>query len=336
MMNSEKACLYHDNKLCFQQLSRDIQHSKLIPRPYVYRLAMAVCSCRRQKPNLQSLLQASDLNKIILFIQDQLQHRQSHLKSFLNSELQKGISLDKYSLCMLLYVINQSYQNRSYEFLQGRGPGMEKPKNVNVQKPNKQKVCEMAVKKTLKKLKSKAESTIPIFPGNLMQLRETDCFKKLIFEHRRHIVLMFNKVANQRTYADKKASSHVIIHYSDPGTLSTFKSRLWSAAVEIQAAVDKKRLCFITCQCTIVLACAVKETRQKDFTLKLKKRKCSQTSPSPLIEGQCYNCQGPFEGLKHSDSCKHHPGFIRDAVWTCCGEEAKKTKAFHQTHQETG
>ncbi|XP_033755296.1 uncharacterized protein LOC117338175 isoform X2 [Pecten maximus] len=83
-------------------------------------------------------------------------------------------------------------------------------------------------------------------------------------------------------------------------------------------------------------ACAVKEERQTDFTRKLKKRRGSPPTSSPLADGQCFNCLGIFEGLRGSGSCQHHPGFLKDVVWTCCGKEANTTKPCYKDHQETG
>ncbi|OWF37388.1 hypothetical protein KP79_PYT13991 [Mizuhopecten yessoensis] len=337
-----------------KQLCRDIQHAKLIPRPYVYRLGMAVCSCRRKKPDLQGLLKSSDLRTIVSAIQDKVNSKteQKFLKTFLDSELMKGVSLNNYSVCMLLYVIYQSCQNNTYEFLQGSSRAVERPPKAKGEKVRKQNVYEMAVKKRLKKLNSKQESTVKIFPGNLGQLRETESYKQLVYEYKRDIVMKFNKDANDRAFTNGTTATQVIIHYTDLGKLASFKSRLNSVAGEIQGEMDRTRMVRLNNRRARVLrrgynrgsdesdlttaACAIKETRQKDFHQKLKKGGRSPPTPSPLTGGHCFNCLGTFEGLRDSGPCQHHPGFVKDEVWTCCGEKVDKTKPIHEDHQETG
>ncbi|XP_060077046.1 uncharacterized protein LOC132556628 [Ylistrum balloti] len=348
-MDINTICLYHNDKLAFQQLSRDIQHAKLIPRPYVYRLGMAVCSCRRKKPDIKGLLQSSDLHIIISSVQEKLHsnEEQKFLKNFLNSEVVKGISTDNYSLCMFLYVLYQSYKNNTYNFLQGTSPAVDRPKKVKVEKTNKQKVKQMVVQKRMKTLKSKQECKMKIFPGNLLRLKDTEGFKKLLYQYRKDIVLKFNKEANERTFTSKIAITHVILHYKDVKMLATFRSKLWSAAEEIQKEMDNRhseqrrsygqRIIYDKEVLDhTATACAVKETRQTDYIKKLKKRGWTPQTPSPLIDGQCFNCLGTFEGLKDAAPCQHHPGYLKNEVWTCCGEKAMTAKPCHKDHQETG
>jgi len=40
-------CVFHGDKLRFDKVVKEIQRAGIIPRPYIYRVHMTVCSCKK-------------------------------------------------------------------------------------------------------------------------------------------------------------------------------------------------------------------------------------------------------------------------------------------------
>ena len=47
MSNQSYECVFHGDRLRFDQLEKELRQTKWIPRGYSHRLASAICSCRK-------------------------------------------------------------------------------------------------------------------------------------------------------------------------------------------------------------------------------------------------------------------------------------------------
>ncbi|XP_076111257.1 uncharacterized protein LOC143079668 isoform X3 [Mytilus galloprovincialis] len=61
-------CLYHADKCHFDIVTRDIEKAKIIPRNYVKRLAMCVCSCRKNKFKITDEVRQLDLQEMANYL----------------------------------------------------------------------------------------------------------------------------------------------------------------------------------------------------------------------------------------------------------------------------
>ncbi|CAG2222646.1 unnamed protein product [Mytilus edulis] len=61
-------CLYHADKCHFDIVTRDIEKAKIIPRNYVKRLAMCVCSCRKNKFKITEEVRQLDLQEMANYL----------------------------------------------------------------------------------------------------------------------------------------------------------------------------------------------------------------------------------------------------------------------------
>lgn len=359
-------CLFHADKLRFEQLEKELKQSKWISRCNGHRLASAVCSCRKNfdwEPDQEELAEYASHFRAIL--QTQEWKLSSHLSAFIKNILDSVTPTD-YSRCRLLKILFLAQQG-DFSFLTRTAICKNNVETTNVKKvkpvSNKltQKQFEIMERKKKKKLDSEVVE-LPMFPGNIKKL-ETKLGSDLVkFSKKERFFYEMKHQLNNRSFNNDVNTTYIEIWSRNPGAIKSVASCLKQKATEAQEMAETikedrktmKRERRIARKarhydymddeyldndiCDDGLVC--KDRLSSDFQLKVSKQDKhtgrKQVKKSVLTGGHCLHCLKAFTSLKNADGCKYHPGFVFHGRWNCCGEVVKNEFDMESEHAETG
>ncbi|CAG2222636.1 unnamed protein product [Mytilus edulis] len=349
-------CLYHADKCHFDIVTRDIEKAKIIPRNYVKRLAMCVCSCRKNKFKITDEVRQLDLQEMANYLGNCIKSEKwpVSLVSMLKPLL-LDVRLQQYSQSMLVWILYKAINCQTYSLLDSlikkKEPG-EVPKKPE-QKMTAVQFNHMINKKWRNSL-YKIEVIVPMFAGNTKVLQNDERFQNLQLKHKDVVVKIDNK-ANSEFIDKNLKKTKVKLGGKVKDGLHEMARHLIKIGEDIQKILDKKRSDIFQKK---KMARLQRKNYQdsnidepdesllyKEEMTDLYKRRCeanrignkTRTPGASLKDGHCINCLDKFVTLKHPDVCKYHPGFIDlEGNWNCCGMKSQFNQPTLKEHQITG
>lgn len=352
-------CLYHSDKCHFDIVSRDIEKAKIMARVYTKRLAMCVCSCRKNRFNICKEVKQLELQDMAHYLENYTTKWPLSLATLIKPLL-KNVCLQKYSQSMIIWVLYLAVKEKDYHLLES----LMKKKTLNGPNKEQKKITPTQFQLMLnKKWKNSAhflDLCVAMFAGNCKLLQSDDKFKQLQLGHK-DVVIKIDHEKNTG-YMEKNLKKTIIkLAGQKKDEVHDIGCKLSKIASGIQDKLDRKR--------------SVEFEKRKEAKILYKQycggnggdsslhntafdddykdnmtdfyiRRCNAdrigykmrtAADSPLKDGHCINCLDKFITLKNPDDCKYHPGFIGlDSIWSCCGIEAKSEQPSLHEHRDTG
>ncbi|KAK3577848.1 hypothetical protein CHS0354_010409 [Potamilus streckersoni] len=341
-------CFFHEDRFQFENLIREIKICRWIPRPYINRVAMAICSCRRKK----RMLDENEVKRALVFLQEiVLMHNTQEtilpetLAEFLYSSI-NGICNEsrKRLLCILFETKNKDFHNLTRETISNihnLGEKILKEKNKNKIPPV---ILARLLMKKKKAMSVKEEICLPMHPRLVKRLHREINGNFYQFGAKNKCFLELEKSKNLDSIVNRIKQTFVRVLCQDLESLQDVINQLLPAARKVQKQADNRRKIYFQNLANIAsnedTELYLKEILTDDFGKKVSasQRKKKNKYQVPL-GGHCLHCLKPFKSLKkNSDkACTYHPGFISHAGrWSCCDREAEENVPTQKGHKEKG
>ncbi|XP_067651715.1 uncharacterized protein [Haliotis asinina] len=362
------SCIYHSDKVKFENARKDLQKLQILPKKYGPRLAMAVCSCRKNAKkgdyDVDSIeVTNEDFNRLYLELELPKWDTYPQTKDFVN-EVQ-AISLCNPSVKKLLYVLARAL-DKNYTFLEQEMRLI--PINIKQQKTSPSAIPHI-IRKRKKSCSIKTDIILPLFGGNSKSLETTTGKGFCDINRKFDCVVQFDGEKTKAFMDKEKQKTVVTVWCKSRESLTDITLCLTAAAEKIQSEasrrhqrekerrdVAKANSRFFSEKSSSDVKTAYnfemdrKEILSCDFEKKvLKEDKQKRYQPTgkekvdPLIGGHCMNCLKMYDSLKSSDeTCRYHEGYISyNAVgkyhfWTCCNNSSCYLKPTHEEHSSHG
>lgn len=353
-------CLYHGDKCHFDIVTRDIEKAKIIPRNYVKRLAMCVCSCRKNKFKITDEVRQLDLQEMAIYLGNCIKTEKWPVSLVtLLRPLLLDVRLEQYSQSMLVWTLYNAIKCQTYSLLDSL---IKKKEPGVVSRKPEQKMTPVQynhmINKKWKNSLHKIELIVPMFAGNIKVLQNDERFQNLQLKHKDIVVKIDNK-ANSEFMDKNLKKTKVRLGGKVKDEIHGMANRLHRIGEDIQRILDKKRSDSYQKKKMARLQRRINHNSNideafinTDESLKYKeemtdlyKRRCeanrigykSKTPGASLKDGHCINCLDKFVTLKNPDVCKYHSGFIDlEGNWNCCGLKSQFNRPTLKEHQSTG
>ncbi|XP_045192824.2 uncharacterized protein LOC123549087 [Mercenaria mercenaria] len=359
-------CLYHKDKDSFSRIQKELQKSGWIPRTCAHRLAMAVCSCRKNKQPMPSRDEFLDSQAKLEEQVDPLRaYLPKHLLTCLDDCMNSATETD-YSYCQFISILVKAklgdFSMLSRAVLSTNSKISERDLQREISRKKKLTPHQIEIIKNKRKRKMNSVLIkLPVFPGNFTKL-QLDFVK----ESKGYLEPQYN--LNNQNFESKKIETWVKV-WGDPTNMKTLSERLTEEARAVQKRMDSEwrerrtrnaeRRRYLASVYdddddeeeyeNTVMSGNVKEHLTDDFSLKVQKSAKNKTKTvlakaqtSVLQGGHCLQCYKPFTDLHDGTSCTFHEGFIvsqelsNKRIWSCCSDVVNEDMDAYTVHSTTG
>ncbi|XP_078337835.1 uncharacterized protein LOC111136771 isoform X2 [Crassostrea virginica] len=351
-------CMYHGDRAGFAVLTRELKRNRVLPKPYLTRLASAVCSCRKCKTDINQMLRETDLGHMIKHLEEEeLPRLSASLVNYLLRIIRKT-PFEQYCETKLLYIVYKALAERSYDELTYNAinsrpkplPPVAAVKNPGRISMSKKQFNCMQNKK-LRKKDSVRHVILPLFARNVLKLKQSHDYQRLREEFAPDgLFVSFCEKENTNFINSNQTKTAVQLYLKNVGRFSSLVAKLKQVAENLQTERDdqlrtRKQMCLERNvephhdnQTITEFALDLKESSGSQFGKK-KSTKRKHKKPLILSGGHCLNCLAPFVDIHTKErECRHHPGFLvyPKQVWSCCKRKSKELKADYAVHSQTG
>ncbi|KAK3577849.1 hypothetical protein CHS0354_010410 [Potamilus streckersoni] len=341
-------CFFHEDRFQFENLIREIKTCRWIPRPYINRVAMAICSCRKKK----RMLDENEVKRALVFLQEiVLMHNTREtilpetLAEFLYSSL-NGICNEsrKRLLCILFETKNKDFHNLTRETISNihnLGEKNLKEKDKNMIPPE---ILARLLTRKKKAMPIEQNICLPMYPRlmKLLHIEINGHFHQ--FGAKNKCFLELEESKNLDSIDNSIKQTFVRVLCRDFESLQDIINQLLRAARKVQEQADNRREMYLQSLANMAddedTEPYEKGIFSDDFGKKVaaSQRKKKSMCPVPPA-GHCLHCLKPFERYKKTSdkACTYHPGFISHAGrWSCCDREAEENIPTQKEHKDRG
>ncbi|KAL3860677.1 hypothetical protein ACJMK2_010768 [Sinanodonta woodiana] len=340
-------CFFHEDRFQFENLIREIKACRWVPRPYVNRVAMAICSCRKKKKSLDEKEVKTAFNffqKIVLKNDTHETTLPKTLADFLHSSLNGTFNESrKRLLCILFEAKNKDFHNLTRETVSNIHNMGEK---ICKKKDHKKIPPEILARLLVKKKKSMSiveEICLPMYPRLMkpLQIEINGHFKE--FGAKNKCFLELDESKNLVSIENSIKQTFVRVFCHNLESLQDIKYQLIPAARKVQEQADDRREMYLQYMANNQVTYLdendidADDFGKEDVTNQRKYRKKSKRRIPQ--SGHCLHCLKPFKKLKKScdQTCTYHPGSISHVGrWSCCDREAKANVPTQEEHKDQG
>ncbi|XP_046360340.2 uncharacterized protein LOC124137946 [Haliotis rufescens] len=361
-------CVYHTDKVKFESVRKDLQKLQILPKKYGPRLAMTVCTCRKnvKKGNydVHSLeITRGEVAKVYDDVNLPKWDAYPQTKDFVSNVLSTyytGLSKRKL-LCVLVKALDNDFNIFAPEM-------RLKPIKKKEHKTSPSAV-HYIIRKRKKSCSIKTDVILPLFGGNSKSLEPATGKGFCEVSRKFDCVVQFDGEKTKMFMDKGQQKTMVTVWCKSQESLGEISQYLTAAAMKIQAETSRKheqehrkRVAAREIKKSIHLKSSPgdqtayqfemdrKDIMSLDFEKKVMKddkhkryQLCGKDRFDPLVGGHCLNCLKTYDSLKENgDVCRYHKGFIfycaeeRYYTWSCCSYSVQYLKPTHAEHSVSG
>ncbi|KAK3086565.1 hypothetical protein FSP39_020301 [Pinctada imbricata] len=244
-------CLFHDDKLQFDIVCKDIVRAKVLPRTCAHRLGMAVCACRRNKIEIEKFLSAEKLRTVISYINEHVLNRAdlpTNLRSFIEKILFRNITLGDYSCCKFLSIMYDSLADQKYDQLSREATNSKtmtsatpEVAQANTKRKMNQKQFDIMMKRKLSNKDRTTRFSLPMFAGNVLKLKKNAQYEAMRKRYGNSVFVQFCDKENTEHITNNKTLTEVDVYAKEKSNAEKFITEARTHARAIQEAEEEKR-----------------------------------------------------------------------------------------------